>query len=128
MLGNIFAPLGMKILGGSTAILLAGCAFCYWQWDRTDTKLDQARVELEAANATIDALKLDMAILQQAAIERANDAETSRTEREELHDATNNPNDSAADRRLRMLCVLRRQQTGSVDGLPAPCQRFVGAR
>ena len=127
MLFNLFASTGMKVMGGASALLLAGCAFCYFQWQHTDTKLDNTRAELKGANDTIDALEADIAGLMAAAIERAEDEEVSRTEREELDNAANNPNDDAGDSNLRVLCLLRQQQLGTTDGLPAACERFNGS-
>lgn len=124
MLLSLFASTGMKVMGGVSTALLLACGFFYWQWDSTEHELDNTRGKLLVAEKLNAKLELDLELIQIAALERAQDELDSQTEREELEDAQNNPNDDAGDRNLRVLCVLWKQQGRTGDGLPAACSRF----
>lgn len=123
MIRSFFAPLAIKIFSGVTLALLIAVAVLYFRAEAADAKRVLAEDRLETANDTIDELQLDLAIMETASVERAEDDQRNDDQRRELDNASNTPGDSPADSRLRRLCVLKRQQSGSA-GLPPQCSRF----
>ncbi|MEO1220283.1 MAG: hypothetical protein AAFY42_02875 [Pseudomonadota bacterium] len=122
-MGGFFTMHGLKLLGGGMLVsaLAAGTFFLLWQ--SADARADLNEERFKNAQATILNMELDRTIAEKAAAERAADETKADDQRRELNDAANTPGDSPVDSRLRRLCVLKRQQSGS-DGLPSECERF----
>ena len=64
---GLFAPVAMKVAGGVILALLCVIAFMVWRADDLSDKRDKAlervgavQVQLEASNASIDALQADL--------------------------------------------------------------------
>lgn len=114
------------IRGGLAIAFALALISCWVGWSRAADARDEARTELAAALALAEALKLDLALHEQAARERQADAATIGHQQEDLNDALSHPGDDADARRLRSLCVkLRQQSAARFDTTPA-CHRFAG--
>lgn len=122
----MFATLGMKLLGGSTAFLAIALGICWLGWTRAADRRDELELELGQANAKIELLELDAQLKEAAAIERAIDESNATDEARRLEDARSEPGDDQFTRRARRMCERVRQLGGRLDDYPA-CGRFEGA-
>lgn len=113
---------GWKIGALGTMLGLIGMLVMWNGWTSAAHSRDKWKTTAEERAAEISDLKLDIEIYEAAALQRRIDEEQGRTQREELEDASSNPNDTPAQRRTRRLCMLRQQQQGSEAGVHPACR------
>lgn len=116
-LGKLASIVGIR--GGMAIALALALAVCWWGWSNAADKRDELRLELRAAEAEIELLKLDAGLKEAAATEREADNTTLRNEERELSDARTHEGDDADARRIRRLCVVMRQQGRDTSDVPA---------
>lgn len=116
-------PLAMKIIGALGVAIVMLVMWIGWTNAANDRdkaeKLAQDRLEL------IRDYEEDIEIYETAALQRRIDEANLGNDRQELRDAISIPTDSAADRKLRRRCVLRKQQRPT-EGVHPACERFGG--
>ena len=123
MLGNLFAPLAMKIAGGVAVALAVALGVQTIRANHWHSEAAEAREDLKTAEATITLLRVDAELKETAAVERQEDtAEVAEMEKELIDAIKDVPDEKPDAVRVALGCKRLRAQGYREADLPAPCR------
>lgn len=113
-----------RVLGGAAFLSAIAAAFLFWQLGKANEKVGTLKADLKGAEDKIVLLEAEVAMKDNASLERADDEREVRSQDGELQDARSQVDDTAAMQRARSLCVRMQQQGRDVSQHPT-CSRLI---